>query len=299
MSTKNSASLYCIMARNTQEAVIFRRGPSKQVLLIKWSLKSDTFEIGQWFKGRIYERRCDLSPDGSKLVYFAAKHKKPLYSWTAISKVPYFTALMLWPKGDCWGGGGHFESEYTLQLNHSTCGESELLKGFKIPKNFKTLPFGHSSGRGEDDPIWAARLKRDGWKYIEGESYKEDRKSGIWITYNPPIRYRKRSTSDKNNPYVLDMKIMGLKETGGSWYVIEHEVLNIRTQQTLNLGRTDWADWDQNGDLLYSAKGKLFRIKPQKKSEFLYDMSKSIEIADFSGLKFEEKAAPDWAKKWK
>jgi hypothetical protein len=43
-------------------------------LLIKWHLKSDTFEIGQWFKGRIYERRCDLSPSGELLAYFAAKY---------------------------------------------------------------------------------------------------------------------------------------------------------------------------------------------------------------------------------
>lgn len=288
------------MARNAREAVIFRRGPSKQVLLIKWSLKNDTFDIGQWFKGRVYERRCDLSPDGSKLVYFAAKYKEPLYSWTAISKVPYFTALMLWPKGDCWGGGGLFESEYTLRLNHSAYfGETELLKGFKIPKNFKISPLGHYPGSGEDDPIWTARLKRDGWEYIEGQTYKEDRKSKIWITYDPPIRYRKPLSSNKNNPYVLDIKILGIKEREGPWHVIEHEVLNIQTEKTLSLGRTDWADWDYNGDLLYSAQGKLFRLKPQKKAEFLYDINKSIEIADFSGLKFEEKIAPDWAKKWK
>ena len=42
-----AASLFIILARNGRDAVIFRRGPSKQVLLIKWDRRSDHFEIGQ------------------------------------------------------------------------------------------------------------------------------------------------------------------------------------------------------------------------------------------------------------
>lgn len=74
---KPSARLFVIAARNAPIALIFRRGPSKQVLLIGWNLEDDTFEIGQWLKGRIYERRCDLSPEGEMLLYFAANWRKP------------------------------------------------------------------------------------------------------------------------------------------------------------------------------------------------------------------------------
>jgi len=66
-----------------------------------------------------------LSPDGSKLVYFAQKiNRRTLsdseytYAWTAVSRPPYFTALALWPKGDCWNGGGLFETNSRLWLNH-------------------------------------------------------------------------------------------------------------------------------------------------------------------------------------
>uniref|UniRef100_UPI003F21D23D hypothetical protein n=1 Tax=Rhizobium sp. F40D2 TaxID=3453141 RepID=UPI003F21D23D len=114
--------LYAILARAARTGVIFRRGPSKQVQLIRWDLRNDTLEHGQWFKGRIYERRCDLSPSGRLLVYFAATNCAPYGSWTAISKPPFFTALALWPKGDAWGGGGIFEDEETLLLNHSPSG---------------------------------------------------------------------------------------------------------------------------------------------------------------------------------
>ena len=92
------ANLFVISARNAPCGVIFRRGPSKQVLLIKWNLRNDTFESGQWLKGRIYERRCDLSPNGEKLIYFAGNYRNqngPL-TWTAVSKAPY---LALWRCG--------------------------------------------------------------------------------------------------------------------------------------------------------------------------------------------------------
>src|SRR5215831_4419387 len=91
--------LFVILAREASKAVIFRRGPSRWTQLILWDTQHDTFVYGQWFKGRIYERRCDLSPDGSKLIYFAAKWRKPLASWTAISTPPWWTAHALWPNG--------------------------------------------------------------------------------------------------------------------------------------------------------------------------------------------------------
>ena len=92
MRADSPARLWVLLAREEHVGVVFRRGPSKQVMLIKWNTRNDSFDFGQWFKGRIYERRCDVSPNGELLIYFAAKQKPPLYSWTAISKPPFFTA---------------------------------------------------------------------------------------------------------------------------------------------------------------------------------------------------------------
>lgn len=68
------ARIHAIIARERRRAVVFRRGPSKKVAVIGWNLNTDEFTPGQWFKGRIYEYRCDLSPDGRYLLYFAAKY---------------------------------------------------------------------------------------------------------------------------------------------------------------------------------------------------------------------------------
>ncbi len=120
--------LYFILAREADTAVLFRRGPSKWVQIIRWDTAHDTFDFGQWFHGRIYERRSDLSPDGTKMIYFAQKINRRTmadweytYAWTAISKPPYLTALALWPKGDCWHGGGLFVTDRLRHRRASYC----------------------------------------------------------------------------------------------------------------------------------------------------------------------------------
>jgi hypothetical protein len=72
-STPASTRLHAIVARDVRRAVVFRRGPSKQVRMLLWDLKTDEIMGGQWLSGRIYDGRCGLSPDGKLLVYFAGK----------------------------------------------------------------------------------------------------------------------------------------------------------------------------------------------------------------------------------
>jgi hypothetical protein len=71
------ARLHVILAREAPKAVIFRRGPSGQVCTVGWDLETDTFTTGQWLKGRIYEYRSDLSPDGELMIYFATDFRRP------------------------------------------------------------------------------------------------------------------------------------------------------------------------------------------------------------------------------
>src|SRR5260221_8777157 len=101
MTTQPICHLFIILARDVHQAVILRRGPHIWTQMLLWNTKTDTFTEGQWLKGTLYPRRCDLSPDGSKLIYFVAKHYKHNY-WTAISRPPYFTALAMWDTSGTW-----------------------------------------------------------------------------------------------------------------------------------------------------------------------------------------------------
>lgn len=289
-------NLFVILARNGRDAVIFRRGPSKQVLLIKWNRKKDTFEIGQWFKGRIYERRCDLSPSGDLLVYLAAKHKGPIPTWTAISKPPYLTALALWRSLGTYGGGGLFESEYSLLLNHDTLHQT-LADGFQLPKQMRVRPFGERSGGGDDDPIYHARLLRDGWTVNQMGRQSDYQSDGPirWHFIEPRI-YEKPASRQKNT-LRLQMKVRAIGERQGPWYVLDYEVLTEAGETLLELPHTDWADWDGNGGLLFTQRGKLFRLPWSGLRAG--DRDSAVELQDFNRLKFTAKEAPKKAEQWR
>src|SRR5688572_11058963 len=121
MSDAPPPRIYGILAREAPVGVVFRRGPSAWVELIRLDLTADRVERGAWFHGRIYEDRSDLSPDGDLLVYVAAKqgHVDAGYGrvWTAVSRPPWLTALALWPKDDTYYGGGLFEGPRDLWLD--------------------------------------------------------------------------------------------------------------------------------------------------------------------------------------
>jgi hypothetical protein len=71
-------------------------------------------------KGRIYEEKCDVSPDGQLLLYFILQGSRSgtefTHAWTAISRVPWLEALVLWPQATTYGGGGRFIGNRSVAL---------------------------------------------------------------------------------------------------------------------------------------------------------------------------------------
>lgn len=155
--------LHIMTATETDYAVILRRGPSRQVACIGWNRDDDTFELGQWLNGRIYEHRSDLSPDGRHLVYFAGKGSAPEGRapwWTAISRAPYLHAIAFLPQTDTWFGGGAFTRDGAVFLN----GGGPLPRGTDglVEAGQDAMPHGtdgfHMGG------LYAAMLERRGWR---------------------------------------------------------------------------------------------------------------------------------------
>ena len=166
--------LQFLLARRAPVGVIFRRGPSNWVQIIKWDTRRDVFEEGQWFHGHIYVGRSDLSPDGSLLIYFANKFNQKTVSdreytcaWTAVSKPPFLAALALWPKGDCWHGSGLFTTSRDVFLNHRPDAAEphpeHVSQGIRVASNPNAI--------GKDDGVMVPRMERDGWKILQGLQY--------------------------------------------------------------------------------------------------------------------------------
>lgn len=111
--------LFVIPARDAPVAAILRRGPSTWYQVIAWDTQRDVFTEGAWFRGRIYEEKCDVSPDGALLLYFChGGRSRPGYThaWTAVSRLPWLFALGLWPWGTTYGGGGRFVGKREIVL---------------------------------------------------------------------------------------------------------------------------------------------------------------------------------------
>jgi hypothetical protein len=299
--------------------VIFRRGPSKSVQLILWNIETDSFISGQWFKGRIYERRCDLSPDGSKLIYFAAKRSTSTIdstigeTWTAISKPPYLTALALWPKGDSWNGGGLFDSSGSIFLNHPDFSLDAHAK-FKPPANFRVA--NEQFQYGEDDPILWRRLTRDGWKLIKpwsGAVAKDETLLAKFDQNHDIVRPSEKEWlrelilrgKRKRNGYVTFGANIAEKQSESANYsliwknaIIEFEsfaefsVRDNKSGQRHHLENASWADWDNSGRLVFVAEGKVYSGSIESGA-----LTKTL-LADFNANKFCELQAPIWAQHW-
>ena len=112
--------LFVIPARDEATALILRRGPSQWCHLIQWDTRRDRFSHGAWIKGRLYENKCDISPDGRLFLYFIHQGRRIgtefTDAWTAISRVPWLKALVAWPQATTYGGGGRFVDNRSLAL---------------------------------------------------------------------------------------------------------------------------------------------------------------------------------------
>lgn len=294
--------LYAVLARNGLSAVVFRRGPSKQVCLIRWWLSRDKLEIGQWFKGRIHERRSDLSPDGELLVYLAAKHTG-LGTWNAVSRPPYFTALAVWPNLGTWGGGGLFETDSTLGLN-TRYQQPPLHGDYKLPKSFKVGRVAEWGGSGEDNPIEHVRLERDGWRItVPGRHTGYKYGAPAHWTFEEPETYERsqprRGHKDAARPEVrLRRELRAIGVTDGPWLLHDFS-LHGEAGELRRLKACDWADWQSNGDLLFAIGGCLFRLPAAETANPVSDpLAAARMVADLNPLRFAPVAAPEWAKEW-
>lgn len=280
--------LSLIFARKSPAAVIFRRGPSKWVQLIKWNTKTDTFEMGQWFHGKIYERRSDLSPDGALLIYFAQKisgrsikDTEYTYAWTAISRAPFLTALALWPKGDCWHGGGLFRDARTVWLNHKP--EAAKPHPKHKPKKLKVIPNKHA--RGEDDPIFSIRLERDGWKLVQEWKTEYRGYPEMYATLQPEIR--EKVAPDHMQVIRLTRSVERLD------YSEEFSVGREKQSLMTDIKRASWVDWDQQGRLVFARDGAVFAASIKDTGNLTEEL-----LIDLKSFEPDPQPAPEWATKW-
>jgi hypothetical protein len=87
----------------------------------------------------------------------------------------------------------------------------------------------------------------------------------------------------------------GYHEKNGRTYVETADVLDASGEVIREFGRIDWIDADHNGDILFARAGKLERLR----SKNIAGSAAPQVVADLNAMRFENVAAPDWARNWR
>jgi hypothetical protein len=148
--TPSTAKSHVLLASQAPVAVIFYRKSrlTTYCLHLDYEKRKDRLSKGSRFYGRIFAERCDLSPDGSLMVYFAmrgkrTKGKSEPSTWTALCSPPWLKAHLFFPNGSTWGGGGIFLRDRRLVIFESpptSAGpEYERFRQYEILRDTKSL----------------------------------------------------------------------------------------------------------------------------------------------------------------
>lgn len=267
--------IHALLASRAPVGLVIRRGPSKSVATILWDRRRDQFTLGQWLKGRIYERRSDLSPDGKYFLYFAMNGKwqsETRGAWTAISLVPYLKALALFPKGDCWHGGGLWTGTKTYWLNDGH-GHSILRNTTAVHRDRTYRPARYYGG--ECLGVYYPRLQRDGWAFVEHIPTVEGNAKDI---FEKPIakgwKLRKIAHAETGAPL------------GKGCYWDEHELIHSESQSTIAHPEWEWADLDGKR-LVWTAAGEMHCAQVHKDG-----LDNERKLFDFNAMTFAPVEAP-------
>ena len=276
MTISFPARLHVLLAAQAPLGLVIRRGPSKQVATLLWDRRTDQFQLGQWLKGRIYERRSDLSPDGQYVIYFAMNghwQSESTGSWTAISRAPYLKALVMMPWGSCWLGGGLWTGNTRYWLNG--CADPADDKGSPVRRDRLYVPEGGVGA--ECLSVYYPRLLRDGWTLTDlgtpkGITHRTD-------IFDKPLNHgwalRKLAHAGCNDA------------PGRSCYWDTHQLIHHpESNTTLDFDDWEWAERD--GDrLVWVTAGKLFAGEITTEG-----LANPTELFDFNDMTFEAIAAP-------
>lgn len=254
--TTSAARLHVLLASENNFALVIRRGPTKQVCTLGWNRADDTFELGQWLKGKIDFSSCDLSPDGRHFVYYASKS---LERYTVVSRAPFLKALHFWSAKKPTYGGGFFDNERVWILTNKPVPEVRRLPHFAREENAPELT---TRASWSDISDW--RRERDGWM-LQPDDYQ-----------------RRKRWHKALGEWTLAHWIYSWKERKADSYELRHNA----TDEVVASGEWNWADFDAPRQRLCLARdGQLWALdlKPNSTQKLIHD---------FNAMTFEPIVAP-------
>jgi hypothetical protein len=245
--TRRTARIHLLAARTAPVVIVLRRKPTRVFHVLRWDTRTDTIEAGSWFFGRIYEKRCDVSPDGAWMIYFAAAPGSAK-TWTGLAQPPWLKALAWHAGTGTWLGGGFWRDAGTLCVTAYPGWAAPDLQSDRAAK----LPFAvarHDWRRDAGDlEVLTHRFDRD-WEIDAGQSAPRTTvaSGGNWSVRGVTWSWTRRPT-----PKHPALRVRGPVDTAtGFTFVLDEE--------PALLADADWAEYDALGQLVFARAGVLYR----------------------------------------
>lgn len=250
--TPSTPKTFLFLARQAPGGIVFYRRSHKTTYVLRLTAR-DALKIGSRFYGRLFPERCDLSPDGKLLVYFAMRGKRSNgksdpATWTAVCEPPSLTALLFCPNGSTWGGGGLFMSGKRLAIFDTVPEDIRAVRDYEIMRNFAIA---------SDEDV--ARLRHHS-RAVPDQVFpcpigdRRNRSPNL-------IRYRKKHVASGYDMFDYVLRHPDGRDVEGAEDVI----------------LADWAGWDFAGRLVVAAGRhiKFYGVRPGKP---LQRPTKTIDI---------------------
>lgn len=242
--------MFLLCARTAPLVVVIRRKPTRWFHVLCWDTRTDAIEHGSWFYGRLYEKRCDVSPDGQWLIYFAsAQHKSTFPTWTGLCRPPWLKTLAECEGVGTWLGGGFWRDERELLVNGCTTlarpSRSEPKESAKHP--FAVIPHAWSRDPG-DLEVLSHRFDRD-WQPDAAASapHTPAKENGNWSMRGVTWTWTRKPTP--RHPALRATGPFGM-QSGFRFALDGHPGF---------LDGADWCEYDALGQLVFSRGGALHR----------------------------------------
>lgn len=279
--------LYCIVATAAPSMLVFQRGPGKRWGLHRVDLSTGNLETGASFSGTLYPRRCDLSPDGKLLCYFALKGsggefmgQRGVKTYSAVSKAPWLFALAAWPEDGTWTRGAHFQEG--AATNSAPLGPPQH-------GDLGPLAARHRLALVRTNPLQYATERRRGW--VEDSESPQQGANDVWDERRKVVLTKRRPAGKHAPGDRLILRDEGIQARGG----IEGRSPSYSLERRGNVLRLDnvgWADWDQFGRLLAATRDGRVQIRdadsPDLKVMREHELSRALP----------NRPAPAWARSW-
>ena|SRR5580704_13074728 len=158
---KHRSRIHLLAAKEAPTVVILQRKRAKLFHIITVDTEKHWVKQGSWFRGRLYEMKCDISFDGEFMVYLAiGKGSGKFASWSGLCRLPWLKTLVeSETPGSNWGGG-YFADRKVLITN----GWKKVSPAADIPFTLTPEPLTYFAA--ENRGVLYEKFERDGFTRI-------------------------------------------------------------------------------------------------------------------------------------